>query len=149
MKKCTKCGEEKSLDEFYKREISKDGKRSFCKECEKILARKFLKENRLKYPIKYLINGAKHRAKKKGIPFDLTENDLKIPEICLVFKKPFIYGCGRQDFSPSIDRIDNTKGYLKDNVIVVSMKANQIKNNATIEELQIVANFYKQFKKES
>jgi len=35
-----------------------------------------------------------------------------------------------------LDRIDNNKGYIKDNVWVISRKANTIKNNASLEELK-------------
>lgn len=45
--------------------------------------------------------------------------------------------------SPQLDRIDNTKGYTKDNVVVVSKRANTIKNDATVQELCKVAEFYK------
>lgn len=34
MKTCTKCGKEKSLSEYYKRKIAKDGRNSHCKTCE-------------------------------------------------------------------------------------------------------------------
>lgn len=44
--------------------------------------------------------------------------------------------------SPSFDRVDPTKGYVKGNVIVVSLQANRIKSNATIDELCKVASFY-------
>ena len=43
---------------------------------------------------------------------------------------------------PSVDRIDPKKGYIKGNVIWVSYKANRIKNDATVEELKKVTNFY-------
>ena len=46
--------------------------------------------------------------------------------------------------SPSFDRIDPTKGYVKGNVIIVSNKANVIKSNATVEELERVSSFYRQ-----
>ena len=150
MKKCSKCGKEKSLEEFYNRERDKSGKQSECKLCHLKVSRIYRKKNKLEFPLKYILWGAKHRAKKNGIPFDLTEDGLEIPEICPVYGEPFVFGTGnRDDFSPSIDRISSSKGYTKDNIIIVSWKANRLKNNATIEDLLLLANFYKKFKKES
>ena len=39
---------------------------------------------------------------------------------------------------PSLDRIDGAKGYVKGNVRVISHRANMLKNDATIEELELV-----------
>lgn len=46
------------------------------------------------------------------------------------------------DNSPSLDRIDNDLGYVLGNVIVVSWKANRLKSNATVNELEAIAKFY-------
>lgn len=35
-------------------------------------------------------------------------------------------------------RYDNTKGYVKGNIWVVSRRANTLKNNASIEELELL-----------
>ena len=51
-------------------------------------------------------------------------------------------GSKNNDLTPSIDRIDPKKGYVKENIIVVSMKANRIKTDATVEEIRKVADFY-------
>jgi len=45
--------------------------------------------------------------------------------------------------SPSLDRIDNDKGYVKGNVVWVSNKVNLIKSVSTVDELNKVYNFYK------
>ena len=45
--------------------------------------------------------------------------------------------------SPSLDRIVPEKGYVKDNIIIVSLMANSIKNQATPDQIQKVATFYK------
>jgi len=56
---------------------------------------------------------------------------------------PLVKG-GNNNNSPSLDRIDNTKGYTPDNVVVVSNRANSIKRDATPDELMAVAKFYMQ-----
>ncbi len=42
------------------------------------------------------------------------------------------------DASPSLDRLEPTRGYVKGNVAVISYRANRIKTDATAEELQRV-----------
>jgi hypothetical protein len=56
-------------------------------------------------------------------------------------------GSKNNDLTPSIDRIDPKKGYVKENIIVVSMKANRIKTDATIDEIRKVADFYEKLLK--
>ena len=41
---------------------------------------------------------------------------------------------GSRDYSPSLDRIDNSKGYLPDNIQVISDMANKMKTNSTIQQ---------------
>jgi hypothetical protein len=48
----------------------------------------------------------------------------------------------QNDFSPSIDRIIPSLGYVRGNVVIVSMRANRIKTDATDAELRRVAKFY-------
>jgi len=42
-----------------------------------------------------------------------------------------------------LDRIDNSKGYIKNNIVVISRYANELKKNATIDDLQKLVDFYK------
>jgi hypothetical protein len=91
----------------------------------------------------FLIASAKKRSLKKNLDFNIDSNYLKsiwsIDNCCPILNEKFqLYKncCG--DFSPSLDRIDNTKGYVKGNVRIISFKANAIKNSATIEELEFI-----------
>lgn len=87
--------------------------------------------------------GARARAKEKGLEYNLEHGDVFIPEHCPVLGiklKPG--GPGGVDSSPTLDRINNTKGYVKGNVIVVSRLANQIKSTATYQQVRRVAEFY-------
>ena len=74
---------------------------------------------------------------------NLVIEDIIIPEKCPILKIPLFVGNGQRiDNSPSLDRIDNLKGYTKENVIVVSWRANNIKSDASITELQKIVDFY-------
>ena len=80
---------------------------------------------------------------------ELIPKDLKCP----VFGTKFSFGKGHnwkyKQNSMSVDRIDNNKGYHKDNVVIVSSKANTMKSSATLKELYQVADFYYELEKGS
>jgi hypothetical protein len=60
-----------------------------------------------------------------------------IPGVCPILGIPIVIdGKGQRDDCPSADRRIPELGYVKGNVRIVSMKANRIKNNATLEELE-------------
>ena len=83
---------------------------------------------------------AKARCRRDSLEFNLEYSDIILPEECPILKHPFIIGEGTNyKWTPTIDRIDSTKGYIKGNVRVISMMANKIKSNATKEELAIFA----------
>lgn len=67
-KKCTRCEIEKELTEFYR-----EG-RSYCKECEKTLAR--WRMGRPENKIRTAYRDAKKEAKKHGVYDDLTLDDV-------------------------------------------------------------------------
>ncbi len=80
-------------------------------------------------------------ARKRNIPFNLTEEDVAAPKVCPVLGIPLVVnrgprGTGPMPNSPSVDRIDPTKGYTKGNVQIISHRANAMKQNATPEELR-------------
>lgn len=88
----------------------------------------------MRNPETRLLLGAKHRALSKGLPFDITVDDLIIPEVCPLLGTPITLN-GPSDTSPSLDRIRPEIGYVRGNVQVISNRANRIKNNATPQEL--------------
>ena len=71
--------------------------------------------------------------------------------MCPVFNTPFIFINGRvtRPESPTIDRLNPALGYVKDNVVVISMKANAIKSSATADEIQRVADWLRTTKDKS
>jgi hypothetical protein len=79
-----------------------------------------------------LFDNARRRAKKKGLEFNIEVKDIYIPRRCPILKVPLI--CSTR-YSPSIDRVEPTKGYVKGNIAVISNLANSMKANATRQEL--------------
>lgn len=100
----------------------------------KAAAKKWVAEN----PVKSMMAKAKHRALKRGIAFNLTVDDVPIPEFCPVLGIKLGAGAA----APSIDRIDNALGYVRGNVVVISWRANRLKSDATPQELALIAKFY-------
>jgi hypothetical protein len=86
----------------------------------------------------------KHNARVRGTPFTLKLSDLyPLPVVCPALGICINYNAtGPQDDAMSIDRLDPSLGYVPGNVVLVSMRANRIKNNATLEELQKLVAFY-------
>jgi hypothetical protein len=103
---------------------------------KRISRRKREIRNRNKKPhLRWLI-ALKNRANAKGLEFNLTKEDLVIPEYCPVLGIKLARATGRVTVnSPQVDRINNNRGYVKGNVRVVSQRANTLKRDATIEEL--------------
>lgn len=97
-------------------------------------------------PEAHMLRRVRHRAKARGIPFNLTAKDIKISKRCPVLGIPLRVTPGQQsDHSPSLDRIRPRRGYVKGNVVVISMRANRIKSDATIQEIIRMAKFYGRF----
>jgi len=92
-----------------------------------------------KCPESQLLRSARNRAKQKNMECTITQNDIHIPKICPVFKVPFVKGT---EYAPSLDRIDNTKGYTPENIVVVSRKANVMKNNGSVQDLKMLVEYY-------
>lgn len=84
----------------------------------------------------------KSRAKKSGIPFQLSLEHIVIPEVCPVLGIPLNFDSverkGPKMNSPSIDRIKPDLGYVPGNVRIISHRANSLKSNATVAELEMV-----------
>lgn len=134
---CTRCNTELTHDNWTtSRQKSAD---YCCKDCHSVRWRKYREDN----TSSYLLSAAKSRAKRRGIPFDIIPSDIIIPERCPVLGIPLQLSNGvRGPASPSIDRIIPELGYVKGNVVVTSWRANDIKKDATPEELFLLAKHY-------
>lgn len=142
-KVCGECKTLKSLSDFYKDKDSLGGYRRMCKVCirRQEKARKDLIPTAKKQAdyrawrkhrrAKALLTLAKFRAKQKGMEFSLREEDISdalAAGVCELTGIPFNFEDGRTWDSPSLDRIDSSKGYTPSNVRVVLYCLNVMAN---------------------
>ena len=126
---CKQCRTESSrLYHFYRR-------RRYTTE---VAENKMIHLDKLKHDFNYhnqivLWKSANQRAKRNNIEFTILPSDIIIPDKCPILNKPFILN--DKKYSYSIDRINNNKGYIKNNIAVISRLANIMKNCANNEEL--------------
>jgi len=157
---CTKCKEHKPLSEFSKQVDGKNGLRPYCRYCAKVY-------NENVCPFKKWFTSKKGRAKYDGIEFTIKPADIpgvkirrikskhprwpkiweatEYPKVCPILGIELDWKVkvnGGHNNSPSLDRIDSTKGYIKGNVMIMSTLANKMKNNATPEQLKQFSRYH-------
>ena len=137
--RCDCCGEDLPLSMFSKPKNSTSYKTT-CRSCamknrKKEAHRKNWEENA---PL-IMWRMAKQNAKKHSRPFTIEVKDVIIPEVCPVLGVPLTRS---GEFSPSLDRIDSSRGYEPDNIVVVSRRANKLKRDMTLAEMRALVSFY-------
>ena len=146
---CSCCGQMLPIDHF-----SKDSgkphryfKQSYCRDCSLKAAYEWQQQ----HPLRVLIASAKNHNRNKH-DFDIDEEYLQlfdtdtcpilgIPIQCNIGKYTGQENKGGRQHSPdskSLDRVDSTKGYIKGNVQIISWRANNLKGNATLEEMVLL-----------
>lgn len=103
---------------------------------------------RFKDPVGFLYQRTKDRAIEQGIVFSISKEDIQIPDVCPMLGIPLFFnesGSGEKNpNSPSIDRIDPSKGYEVGNILICSWRANQLKNDGTLEELEKIVAYLRE-----
>jgi hypothetical protein len=123
----------KAAYERWRRRYEKDHPEYFAR---------FMKRWKSVHPKRYMVNKARDRSKKKGLPFAITAEDIHIPQVCPVLGIPLFWGEEQNsDNSPSLDCLIPALGYTKGNIFVISTRANRIKNDATLGELEKITNW--------
>lgn len=87
------------------------------------------------------LTALRNKCNTLGLPFDLEECDLIDPEVCPILGIPL--DSRDRDHTPSVDQIIPRKGYTKKNTHIISMRANRIKSDATVEELDKISKYLK------
>jgi uncharacterized protein YlaI len=141
---CKLCRQKKELnsDNFRIHRLKNGGFgfRHTCRKCVDLQHIEWGRELR-NLPI-IMCQSAKHRAKRDGVPFEITAKDIVIPEFCPVFGMKLEQG-NRQNHenAPSLDRIICEKGYVRGNIRVISHLANMLKSKATARQLRLLADY--------
>jgi hypothetical protein len=119
-----------------------------CLRVEKVNAknRERFDPNAVSKSVEYrMLARARHRAKKNNLPFNIELSDIVIPETCPLLGIELKSNTDKTSpNNPSLDKIIPELGYVKGNIWVVSLRANKLKNDATLQELQtLVENLQK------
>ncbi len=123
-----------------KRKIRRKENITKTREDAKVYAKKLRRQN----PKWAMVSNMRYRAKEIGLEFNIKQEDIIIPEYCPVFGiKLTMLGDANyiRRNAPSIDRIDNSKGYIISNIRIISERANRIKSDATLEELKALVKY--------
>ena len=162
-KVCNKCNKHQPLSEFHINRNNKDGLQNFCRSCAKAYMDTFCPFNKwyIKHPPNAKINNIEFTIEPEDIPGVKITKFVKIdtmgrprkkwealeyPKICPVLGVELIWDTKerstRVDNSPSLDRINPKLGYIKGNVMIMSNLANQMKSNATPEQLKQFSRYF-------
>ncbi len=157
-KKCTTCNTEKWCDEFSRSATGKGGFRSSCKACASDYSAKWARNNRekkrsslkryyaknaakfseyagVKNWAKRLLKNASVSSKQRELePVAIDEAwILEQDMVCPYLRLPLTPSAKKSLWQPSLDRIDNSKGYTPDNVRLTSLAWNLLRNDLSIE----------------
>lgn len=146
---CLHCKQKKPIQDFntylYR---GQHRYRNRCKSCTNKKAKEFRLNNpdynkiksrayQIKNPARILWLQARRRAKENQLEFNIEISDIIIPNKCPILHLPISIGLeGRQPTAASLDRIDNSKGYVKGNVAVISRRANELKSDGSLEDFK-------------
>lgn len=103
--------------------------------------KKYLEDYRAAGAEKYMLWGARERARKGGYVCTITVHDIVIPKFCPLLGIELKRGTGAGGVissSPTLDKINPILGYVPGNIWVISARANTLKNDATLQELRML-----------
>lgn len=144
IKTCRICGIEKTLNEFIIHSIVKDKiyYRSDCYICHRTADNLYHLNDKDKRPEHYIWLAAKRRARLHNLIFELEVKDIIIPERCPILNIELQFHKNRaEDNSPSLDRLIPDKGYTAKNCFIISVKANRMKQENTLEDFNNIIKY--------
>lgn len=131
--------------QIYRKKYYAENKEKHKKTVDRLYYEKYQYTRKVAHkanPAVNMLRAAKQRAKKKGLEFTIKLSHIVIPEVCpiLGLKLESNNGLACAN-SPSLDRIDSSRGYTKENIQVISWRANDIKKDSTVEELKKILKY--------
>jgi len=170
MKKCSKCKIEKPKDQFYSHPHGKNGLSSKCKTCcaeyennpinkaRRLEKQKQRRKNNLQHRATAILSGIRRSAKQKNLEMVLTKEWIEErlrKGVCEVTGIPFVLDASKHEmtyttalnremnpFSPSVDRIDSSKGYKPTNCKVTVLIYNYAKSCFPEESVEMFCRAY-------
>ena len=140
MKRCCRCREYKSVNQFSRNRTKHDGLMDSCKPCRTIEQREWRRKHPIRAWASGLRDGGKGTWRRPPPPLDLQMLMSLYPKdgLCPVFKVPFsLPGNGQSPYSATIDHLDGDKNnWSLSNLRVISRRANSIKSNASLDEVR-------------
>lgn len=108
-------------------------------------AKQYMKDWRCSNAQQFLFTSTRTRARRQNQRFNLTIDDFLIPPTCPVLGIPLNGLRGkRTNNTPSIDKLVPELGYIKGNVRVISWRANRLKSNASLSELELLVRYMRE-----
>jgi len=141
-KTCTRCGQEKPLDAFPFKKSGESARRPWCCACSSLRARSWRSDSSIGT---WLLRKIKTRHKKYG-PVTVSAEHLDAlfqtqNGRCAYTGVELVnVRVGMHPFAPSVDRVDSTKGYEPDNVVICADCVNRMKNSMPADEFRICLN---------
>lgn len=151
-KVCQGCGESRNESDFPVRNDRSGRLRPYCKDCRNDVQRARYKHHRTTKPFLHRCTRAKSRAKSLSVAFDLTPEYLESiwTGYCPIRGVELKLDTNRKDEDAAeLDRFDPDLEYVQGNVHWMSRKANRLKNNTSIEDLESLLNWMNEVMNES
>ena len=142
-KTCNRCKEEKPECEFY---TNRSGLHSKCKLCYGLCNKEYQAKYRANNRFAIRMRTCRERSKEKDLSFSIDTTYLEDiwTGTCPVFQTPLNIDAERgAEGHAQLDRIVPALGYVEGNVVWLSQRANRIKDDATIEDLERVLKWLK------
>ncbi len=142
-KTCSTCKIEKPIIEFTRNKSQPTGYMCYCKDCNNKRNKKFRRDpNNLKRACARVFSYIARRVRVKNLSIDIDvsfiEHLYNIQGGRCAYTGDNLSLESGLNSTMSVDRVDSSKGYTKDNVKLVTWEVNNMKQSASMKEFLVV-----------